>query len=48
MSTNTLEKKRKKRRSSCHGSMEMNPTRNHEVVGSITGLTHWVKHPALL
>ena len=23
----------------------MNPTRNHEVVGSIPGLAHWVKDP---
>ena len=25
----------------------MNPTRNHEVVGSIFGLTQWVKDPVL-
>ena len=30
------------------GTAETNPTRNHEVVGSIPGLAHWVKDPALL
>ena len=33
--------------SSCHGSVETNPTRNHEVVGSIPGLIQWVKDLAL-
>ena len=30
-------------RSSRGGSVEMNPTRNHEVVGLILGLTQWIK-----
>ena len=34
--------------SSRHGTVETNPTGNHEVEGSIPGLSQWVKDPVLL
>ena len=37
----TLKKERSQ--SSPCGATEMNPTRNHEVVGSFPGLAQWVK-----
>ena len=42
------QKKLTKFWSSCHGSVVTNPSRNHEVAGSIPGLTQWVKDLALL
>ena len=43
-----LKKKKKDFRSFHHGSAEMNVTRKHEVVGSIPGLTQWVRDLVLL
>ena len=39
--------KKSKFRSSRRGALITNPTRNHEVVGSIPGLAQWVGDPAL-
>ena len=49
----TKDKRQKKKkepnyRSSCCGAVETNLTRNHEVGGSIPGLSQWVQDPALL
>ena len=33
--------------SSCGGTAETDPTRNHEVVGLLPGLTQWIKDLAL-
>ena len=45
---NKYIKRRVKLWSSRGGTVEMNPTRNHEVVGSIPGLAQWVKDLMLL
>ena len=45
---NTLHTNTSKSWSSRHSTVETNPTRSYEVVGSIPDFDHWVKDPALL
>ena len=45
--TTKLQLSKPNGRSSHHGSVVKNPTRIHEDVGSIPGLTQWVKDLAL-
>ena len=42
-SENPKQNKLKENWSSRHGAAKTNPTRNHEVAGSIPGLPQWVK-----
>ena len=44
----TISIKKQQDGSSCCGAAEENPTRNHEVVGSIPVLAQWVKDMVLL
>ena len=42
------KKTKKEKKSSLPGAAKTNLTRNHEIVGSIPGLTQWVKDLGLL
>ena len=48
LKTKAVKKEKEHCWSSLCGAVEMNPTRNHEVAGSIPGIAQWVKDLALL